>query len=207
MPITYQEIYGVLSTVKVTNPISVQEDKLLLGLSIGLSVFLPKVVYNGVGGGGLVGTGVGVGVGVGVLNPTGLGVMNSSVMVLNGAPSVKQAVCNTLGGLLQLPLRVNVSCIGLGGVGSLLAIPTVVVSSMLEGLVGVLTVDIQSGMSSVGVVGVGVGDMVNKLVVGVMSLLRAGIVISSPVVLVSPSPPICAPSPVPVLGLPIVLTL
>lgn len=194
----------VLSILEaVPSPPGLSEPRLKMGISIGLSLVMPKISWVSIvpSGGGFVGPGVGVGVGVG-------SIMSGSKVRLLGEPVLQGSsdihLVTSLSALEGLLLQVSVSCVGLGGVGY--ASPVVLMPiGGIESYYGVIYGDMEVGLSSAGVVssGGGRGVIVNKIVMGVLCLLRAGIVISSPVSLVSASPPVCAPAPVPVAGLPL----
>lgn len=198
---SYGVVLGILETV--SSPPGLSEPRLKLGISIGLSLLLPKISWGSVvpSGGGFVGPGIGVGVGVGSVMSGVMGRLMAEPLVAGDTYLV-----TSLSALEAMPLQVNVSCVGLGGVGYVLPVPVVLIPlGGIESYYGVIYGDIEAGLSSAGVIssGGGRGVIVNKIVMGVLCLLRAGIVISSPVALVSASPPVCAPAPVPVAGLPL----
>lgn len=213
---TAVSILGGMNTIPKYSGIELE--MLKVGISVGLSVFLPKVSFQSpVGGNGTVGAGIGVGVGVGVAGG-GLGVVGALPVVIGGvrlgiplgsgvsvnavSNSICGGLCNVVGGL-----QVQASVVGLGGVG--FVNPGVVVYGVnLSVLVtsGVLLGDIMLGLKQAGVVNPS-NEFVMGVVKGIEALLGLGIVLSSGVSLVSPSPPICAPSPVPVVQLPVTAVL
>jgi len=201
---TSAEILGILNTVPTPGG-GISDMKIKIGISNGLSIFLPKVVWKGVGGSGTAGVGVGTGVGVGAIQIGGVGRMLIDPLVVGTglqATAGLTAIINTLGSIERLPLRMQVSCVGIGGIGTVVPVPNVVVSPELDALYTVLLADIKAGLVSAGLLNAST-YVIEKVSRGIISLLRTGIVISSPVGLISPSPPICAPTPVPVAGLPI----